>query len=254
MEIEGKVAIVAGGASGLGRAVCEQLAKRGASVAVLDRDAQAAQAVAGCLGEAIAFEVDVTDTRSVQDAIDATLERFGAVHVNVNTAGVPDGVKLVSSRGEPGSLETFERVIAVNLVGTFNVMRLAVAAMLRNEMRDGERGVVVNTASAAAFEGQVGQVAYSASKAGVVGMALPIARDLAGTGVRVNTIAPGLFETPMMEGLPDRVLEQLRGVLLEPPRVGRPQEFAALAAHIVENTYLNAECIRLDAATRLNAR
>jgi 3-hydroxyacyl-CoA dehydrogenase / 3-hydroxy-2-methylbutyryl-CoA dehydrogenase len=253
MEIESKVAVVAGGASGLGRAVCEQFAARGARVAVLDRNVQAAQAVAGRLNEAIAFEVDVTDARSVQDAIDATLERFGAVHVNVNTAGVPDGVKIVS-RGEPGSLETFERVIAVNLVGTFNVMRLAVAAMLRNEMQDGERGVVLNTASAAAFEGQVGQVAYSASKAGVVGMALPIARDLAGTGVRVNTIAPGLFETPMMDGLPDRVLEQLRGVLLEPPRVGRPQEFAALAAHIVENPYLNAECIRLDAATRLNAR
>lgn len=253
MEIEGKVAVVAGGASGLGQAVCEKLAECGARVAVLDRDVQAAQAVAARLGEAIAFEVDVTDTRSVQDAIDATLERFGAMHVNVNTAGVPDGVKIVS-RGEPGSLETFERVIAVNLVGTFNVMRLAVAAMLRNEMQDGERGVVLNTASAAAFEGQVGQVAYSASKAGVVGMALPIARDLAGTGVRVNTIAPGLFETPMMGGLPDRVLEQLRGVLLEPPRVGRPQEFAALAAHIVENPYLNAECIRLDAATRLNAR
>jgi NAD(P)-dependent dehydrogenase (short-subunit alcohol dehydrogenase family) len=254
MEIEGKVAVVAGGASGLGQATCEKLAECGARVAVLDRDVQAAQAVAARLGEAIAFEVDVTDTRSVQDAIDATLERFGAVHVNVNTAGVPDGVKIVSRSGEPGSLETFERVIAVNLVGTFNVMRLAVAAMLRNEMQDGERGVVVNTASAAAFEGQVGQVAYSASKAGVVGMALPIARDLAGTGVRVNTIAPGLFETPMMGGLPDRVLEQLRGVLLEPPRVGRPQEFAALAAHIVENPYLNAECIRLDAATRLNAR
>ncbi|HEV7941587.1 MAG TPA: SDR family NAD(P)-dependent oxidoreductase [Solirubrobacteraceae bacterium] len=253
MEIEGKVAVVAGGASGLGRAVCKLLAGRGARIAVLDRDVQAAQAVAASLDEAFAFEVDVAAAGSVQDAIDATLERFGAVHVNVNTAGIPDGIKIVS-KGEPGSLETFERVIAVNLVGTFNVMRLAVAAMLRNEPQDGERGVVVNTASIAAFEGQVGQVAYSASKAGVIGMALPVARDLAGTGVRVNTIAPGLFETPMMNGLPDRVVEQLRSVVLEPPRVGRPQEFAALVAHIVENPYLNAECIRLDAATRMNAR
>lgn len=145
-------------------------------------------------------------------------------------------------------------MIGVNLVGTFNVMRLAIAAMLRNEMQDGERGVVVNTASIAAFEGQVGQVAYSASKAGVVGMALPVARDLAGTGVRVNTIAPGLFDTPMKDGLPDKVFQGLQKVVLEPPRVGRPQEFAALVAHIVENTYLNAECIRLDAATRLSAR
>jgi 3-hydroxyacyl-CoA dehydrogenase / 3-hydroxy-2-methylbutyryl-CoA dehydrogenase len=253
MEIEGKVAVVAGGASGLGRAVCELLAERGARVAVLDRDAQAAQTVAAGLGEAIALEVDVADGRSVEDAIAATLERFGAIHVNVNTAGIPNGVKVVS-RGEPGSLETFERVIAVNLVGTFNVMRLAVAAMLRNESQAGERGVVVNTASAAAFEGQVGQAAYSASKAGVVGMALPIARDLAGTGVRVNTIAPGLFDTPMKNWLPDKILQRLLSFALEPARLGHPREFAALVAHIVENQYLNAECIRLDAATRLNAR
>jgi 3-hydroxyacyl-CoA dehydrogenase/3-hydroxy-2-methylbutyryl-CoA dehydrogenase len=253
MVIEGRVVVVAGGASGLGRAVCELLAERGAMVAVLDRDAQAAQAVAAGLGEAAAFEVDVTDARSVENAIAATLERFGAVHVNVNTAGIPDGGKIVS-KGEPGSLETFQRVIAVNLIGTFNVMRVAVAAMLRNEPHDGERGVVISTASAAAFEGQVGQAAYSASKAGVVGMALPIARDLAGTGVRINTIAPGLFDTPMKDGLPDKIFEGLQKVVLEPARVGRPQEFAALAAHIIENPYLNAECIRLDAATRLNAR
>jgi 3-hydroxyacyl-CoA dehydrogenase/3-hydroxy-2-methylbutyryl-CoA dehydrogenase len=253
MEIEGKVAVVAGGASGLGRAVCELLAGRGARIAVLDRDAQAAHALAARLGEALAFEVDVTDARSVEHAIDATLERFGAVHVNVNTAGIPDGAKIVSG-GEPASLDAFERVIAVNLAGTFNVLRVAVAAMLRNEPQDGERGVVVNTASAAAFDGQTGQAAYSASKAGLIGMALPIARDLAGTGVRVNTIAPGLFETPMMDGLPDRIVERIRSYVLEPARLGRPQEFAALVAHIVENPYLNAECIRLDAATRLNAR
>lgn len=253
MDIEGKVALVAGGASGLGRAVCEHFVQRGARVAVLDRNAQAAQAVAASLGDAIAFEVDVTDAGSVQDAIATTLERFGAIHVNVNTAGIPDGGKVVS-KGEPGSLETFERVIAVNLVGTFNVMRVAVAAMLRNEMQDGERGVVVNTASAAAYEGQVGQAAYSASKAGVVGMALPIARDLAGTGVRVNTIAPGLFDTPMKDGLPDKVGERLLSFVIEPARIGYPSEFAALAATIVENPYLNAECIRLDAATRLGAR
>jgi 3-hydroxyacyl-CoA dehydrogenase/3-hydroxy-2-methylbutyryl-CoA dehydrogenase len=253
MKMEGNVAVVAGGASGLGRAVCEQLAERGARIAVLDRDMEAARALAARLGKAVAFEVDVTDAGSVEHAIDATLEHFGAVHVNVNTAGIAGGAKIVSG-GAPASLEAFEWVISVNLVGTFNVMRVAVAAMLRNEPQDGERGVVVNTASAAAFDGQVGQAAYSASKAGVIGMALPIARDLAGTGVRVNTIAPGLFETPMVDGLPDKVRERLRSYVLEPARLGRPQEFAALVAHIVENPYLNAECIRLDAATRLNAR
>lgn len=253
MQVEDRVVVVAGGASGLGRAVCELFAARGARVAVFDRDVEAARTVAAGCGDALALEVDVTDAGSVERAIDATLERFGAVHVNVNTAGIADAGKVVS-QGEPGSLEVFERVIAVNLVGTFNVMRVAVAAMVRNEPLDGERGVVVNTASAAAFDGQAGQAAYSASKAGVVGMALPVARDLAGSGVRVNTVAPGLFETPMQEGLPERIIERLRRFVLEPARLGRPAEFAALVAHIVENPYLNAECIRLDAATRLNAR
>jgi 3-hydroxyacyl-CoA dehydrogenase / 3-hydroxy-2-methylbutyryl-CoA dehydrogenase len=253
MNVEGKVAVVAGGGSGLGQAVCEELAERGAVIAVLDRDPRRAREVAGQFAEAAAFEVDVANPDSVEAAVRGTVERFGAVHINVNTAGIADGGKIVAG-GEPASFKAFERVIAVNLVGTFNVMRVAVAAMLRNEAEDGERGVVVNTASVAAYDGQAGQAAYSASKAGVIGMALPISRDLAGTGVRVNTIAPGIFDTPMKDGLPDRIVERMQRYVLEPGRLGRPPEFAALVAHIVENPYLNAECIRLDAATRLNAR
>jgi NAD(P)-dependent dehydrogenase (short-subunit alcohol dehydrogenase family) len=253
MNVENKVVVVAGGASGLGRAVCEHFAEHGARIAVLDRNVQSARVVARTLGEAIALGVDVTDAASVEGAIDRTLERFGAVHVNVNTAGIVNAAKIVS-KGEPASLADFEKVVAVNLVGTFNVMRVAVAAMVRNELEDGERGVVVNTASVAAFEGQAGQAAYSASKAGLVGMALPIARDLTGTGVRINTVAPGLFDTPMKNDVPEKVIEGLSRWIVEPARHGRPLEFAALVGHIVKNAYINAECIRIDAATRLNAR
>jgi 3-hydroxyacyl-CoA dehydrogenase / 3-hydroxy-2-methylbutyryl-CoA dehydrogenase len=253
MNVENKVVVVAGGASGLGRAVCEHLAAHGARLAVLDRDLAGAQVIASALADAIAIGVDVTDAASVEGAIAGVLERFGAVHVNVNTAGIPDAAKIVA-RGEPAPLDGFQRVIAVNLVGTFNVMRAAIAAMLRNDLQDGERGAVVNTGSVAAFDGQVGQAAYSASKAGVIGMSLPIARDLAGTGVRVNAIAPGLFDTPMKDAISEKAIAALTRWILEPARPGRPPEFAALVRHIVENPYLNAECIRLDAATRLNAQ
>lgn len=249
MRIDGKVAVVAGGGSGLGRAVCADLAAGGAAVAVLDRSDTGARDTANALPNAVAIGVDVTDADSVERAIDATLAEFGAVDININTAGVATPAKIVS-RGEPAGLVAFQRVIDVNLGGTFNVMRLAVAAMLGNEPDDGERGVVVNTASGAAFDGQAGQAAYSASKAGVIGMALPVARDLAGTGVRVNTIAPGLFDTPMAGGLPEHVRAGLVATVQEPQRLGRPEEFAQLVRCIVENPYLNAECIRLDGATR----
>lgn len=252
MDIENKVALVAGGASGLGRAVCADLAEHGARVAVLDRDGAGARAVADGLAGAIAVEGDVTDAGSIERAVEAVVAEFGALHVNVNTAGVADAAKIVS-RGEPASLDEFQRVVGINLCGTFNTMRVSIAAMLRNEPEDGERGVVVNTASGAAFDGQAGQAAYSASKAGLIGLALPVARDLAGKGVRVNTIAPGLFETPMSAGLPDPVREGLISMVTEPRRLGRPAEFARLVRSIVDNAYLNAECIRLDAATRMSA-
>ena len=253
MNITGKVAVVAGGASGLGRAVCTHLGEAGASVVVLDRDRAGAEALAAALPAAVGIETDVADAAAVERAIDRALDRFGAVHVGVNTAGVVDAARVVSRRG-PARLEDFERVVRINLCGTFNVMRVAVAAMLQNEPEDGERGVMVNTASGAAYDGQSGQAAYSASKAGVIGLALPVARDLAGTGVRVNTIAPGLFETPMTESLPDRVRAGIEATLVEPARMGRPAEFARMVLGIVENGYLNAECIRLDAAVRPPAR
>ncbi|SFN55289.1 NAD(P)-dependent dehydrogenase, short-chain alcohol dehydrogenase family [Pseudonocardia ammonioxydans] len=253
MNITGKVAVVAGGASGLGRAVCTHLGEAGASVVVLDRDRAGAEALAAELPAALGIETDVADAAAVERAIDRALDRFGAVHVGVNTAGVVDAARVVSRRG-PARLEDFERVVRINLCGTFNVMRVAVAAMLQNEPEDGERGVMVNTASGAAYDGQSGQAAYSASKAGVIGLALPVARDLAGTGVRVNTIAPGLFETPMTESLPERVRAGIEATLVEPARMGRPAEFARMVLGIVENGYLNAECIRLDAAVRPPAR
>jgi 3-hydroxyacyl-CoA dehydrogenase/3-hydroxy-2-methylbutyryl-CoA dehydrogenase len=255
MKVLGKTAIVTGGGSGLGRATCEELAAHGARLVVVDRDERAARQTASALGDgAIAVGADVTDEVSIAEAIATATGTFGALHICVNCAGVVDGHKIVQ-RGEPAPLAFFTRVVTINLTGTFNVMRLAVAAMLINEPDEsGERGVVVNTASVSAFEGQIGQVAYSASKAGVVGMTLPVARDLAGTGVRVNSIAPGLFKTAMLDGMPANVQESLTTMVTEPARLGNPAEFAALARHIVENGYLNGTCIRLDAGTRLAAR
>ena len=253
MDIKGKRAIVAGGASGLGRAVCVELAACGADVAVLDREIDQAREVAREVG-GVAVQVDVTSAESAQRAIADVLGTLGGIDINVNTAGVPHAHKTVAD-GQAAPLDWFRTVVDVNLVGTFNILRLAAQAMLTSTPdADGERGVIVNTSSGAAYEGQVAQAAYSASKAGVIGMAMPIARDLAGTGIRINTIAPGLFETPMLSGMPDRVRASLVEMTLEPRRLGAPAEFASLVRHIVENRYLNAECIRLDAATRLGAR
>ncbi|OQS16166.1 3-hydroxyacyl-CoA dehydrogenase [Nocardia donostiensis] len=252
MDLKNKVALVAGGASGLGRAVCADLTRHGAVVAVLDQDKAKAEEVVQELGGGLALAADVTDAAAIEDAVSQVVRELGALHLNVNTAGVLAAAKIVSRNG-PASLEDFDRVIRVNLCGTFNVMRMAVAAMLNNELDNGERGVVVNTSSGAAYEGQTGQAAYAASKAGVIGFTLPVARDLAGSGIRVNAIAPGLFETPMSEGLPDRVHDGLVRMITEPRRLGQPSEFAHLVRSIVENRYLNGECIRLDAATRLGA-
>jgi NAD(P)-dependent dehydrogenase (short-subunit alcohol dehydrogenase family) len=256
MDISKVVAVVTGGASGLGRATVEALAARGARVMILDRDAARGAEVAAELGDQVAFtETDVTSEASVQQAIAATLETFSAIHVCVNCAGVGSAMKTVGRENVPHDLGVFETVVKINLIGTFNVLRLAAAAMAANEAgEDGERGLIVNTASVAAFDGQVGQVAYSATKGAVVGMTLPIARDLASLGIRCNTIAPGIFNTPLMNAAPDKVKQPLIDMTQFPKRLGHPPEYAALVCHMIENTFLNGETIRIDGAIRMQPR
>ncbi len=256
MQIDGKVAIVTGGASGLGQATAEALAKAGANVALFDLNDQLGEAVANTLGgNGMYCRVDVTSEADVKNAIGAVMARFGSLHVCVNCAGIGTAAKTVS-RGEPHSLEHYVRIININLIGTFNVLRLAAVEMTKNspEGVSGERGVIINTASAAAYDGQTGQAAYAASKGGVVSMTLPIARDLARDGIRCMTIAPGLFETPMAMSLPEKIRTGIIAQLEYPKRFGMPSEYAGLAMHIIENAYLNGECIRLDGASRLPPR
>ena len=257
MQIEGKVAVVTGGASGLGLATVEALLERGAhGVGIFDLNEELGNAVvAKTNGKAIFCKVNVTDEDQVIAAIADVMQAFGAIHFNVNCAGIGPAAKTVG-RGQPCPLDTFSSVINVNLIGTFNVLRLAAVEMLKNEPdgEAGERGVIVNTASVAAFDGQMGQVAYAASKAGVVGMSLPIARDFSRNGIRCNVIAPGLFETPMVGGLSPQVRERIEQQVEYPKRFGEPREYAELACTMFEMPYLNAECIRLDAATRLPPR
>jgi NAD(P)-dependent dehydrogenase (short-subunit alcohol dehydrogenase family) len=251
MKLEGASAIVTGGASGLGAASARRLAAAGAKVVVVDRDADKGKALAAELGDGHAFAAaDVTDAGQVQAAIDKA-GQLGTLRVAVSCAGVGWASRTLDKEGKAHDLGLFETVIRVNLIGTFNVLRLAAAAMARTEPVDGERGVIVNTASIAAFEGQIGQIAYAASKAGVVGMTLPAARDLAPIGVRVCTIAPGIFDTPMLGLLPPQAREALGAGVVNPKRLGDPAEYGALVQHIVENAYLNGETIRLDGALRM---
>ena len=253
MKLAGAAAIVTGGGSGLGKATAQAFAAKGARVAVFDRNAEAAEAVAKAIG-GIALAGDVADPVSAEAAFAKAAAAHGAARILVNCAGI--GVaKRVVGRDGPQPLGDFETVIRVNLIGTFNMIRLFAAAASRTEpLSDGERGVVVNTASVAAYEGQIGQAAYSASKGGVVAMTLPIARELAQYGVRVNAIAPGLFLTPMLLGLPQEAQESLGRSVPYPARLGNPAEYAALAAFIVENPYLNGETIHIDGALRLAPR
>jgi NAD(P)-dependent dehydrogenase (short-subunit alcohol dehydrogenase family) len=254
MNIEGQAAIVTGGGSGLGEAVARELARLGAQVAVLDVNLAGAQRVADEIG-GLACPCDITDTASVTAALDAAQAAHGVARIVMNIAGIGSAKRIIQKDGSAAPLEDFERVVRVNLIGTYNATRLAVARIATAEpLADGERGVVVNTASVAAFDGQVGQEAYSASKGGLVGMTLPLARDLAQFGIRVCTIAPGLFATPLMKELPEAVQDSLAASIPFPKRLGKPEEFAALAAHIVSNTHLNGEVIRLDGALRMAPR
>jgi 3-hydroxyacyl-CoA dehydrogenase / 3-hydroxy-2-methylbutyryl-CoA dehydrogenase len=257
MDLSGAGALVAGGASGLGAATARELAARGARVAVVDLDGERAESVAGELGEgSLALAADVTDEAALGEAVDAVVQAFdGGLGAAVSCAGIGWAERTVGKDG-PAALGPFENVIRVNLIGTYNVLRLAAAAMTQNEpdSEDGERGVVVMTASAAAFDGQIGQTAYSASKGGVVGLTLPAARDLARWGVRVCTIAPGLFDTPLLAALPEQAREALGKSVPFPQRLGRPEEYARLACDIAENSMLNGETIRLDGALRMPPR
>ena len=253
MRIRDVAALVTGGASGLGEATARRLADAGARVAVIDLNAERAEAAGDALS-GVGLCCDVTSPEAVEAALAEIGDAVGAPQIVVNCAGIGTAERIVGRDG-PMRLENFARVIQVNLIGTFNVMRLAAAGMARGEAQEsGERGVIVNTASVAAFEGQVGQAAYAASKGGVAALTLPAAREFARAGIRVCTIAPGILETPMFDGVPDSAREGLLAITQFPPRLGEPDEYAQLVQHIVENTLLNGETIRLDGAVRLPPR
>jgi NAD(P)-dependent dehydrogenase (short-subunit alcohol dehydrogenase family) len=252
MQIQGNTFLVSGGASGLGGATSRLLAEAGGNVIIADINADKGAALAAELGEYTRFvQTNVADEAAVQNAVATAVSAFGALHGAISCAGIGVAEKTVGKDG-PHALASFKKVIEINLIGTFNVIRLAAAQMSQQAPNaSGERGVLINTASVAAFDGQIGQAAYSASKGGIVGMTLPIARDLARTGIRVVTIAPGLFDTPLLAGLPEDVKKVLGAQVPFPARLGQPSEYAALARHIIENEMLNGEVIRLDGALRM---
>jgi 3-hydroxyacyl-CoA dehydrogenase / 3-hydroxy-2-methylbutyryl-CoA dehydrogenase len=255
MRIDGAGAIIAGGASGLGEATARRLHEGGARVVIADLNAEKGKALAAELGERARFvEANVTDPEAVEAAVAAAADADGGLRISVCCAGIGWAQRTTGKQG-PHDLQIFRNVIEVNLIGTFNVLRLAATAMNENEPDDeDERGVCIQTASIAAFDGQIGQVAYSASKGGIVGVTLPAARDLASRGIRVNTIAPGLFDTPLLAALPEENRKALGDQIPFPSRLGRPEEFAELACHIAENPMLNGETIRLDGALRMPPR
>lgn len=252
MDIANKGVFISGGASGLGAACARLLVQSGAKILIADMNSETGIALASELGEAARFvQANVTDEESVQNAVQTAVNEFGGLHIAINCAGIGVAERVLGKNG-PASLASFTRVIQVNLIGMFNTIRLTSAAMANNEpTTGGERGVIINTASVAAFDGQIGQAAYSASKGGIVGMTLPIARELARYGIRVMTIAPGIFDTPLLGTLPEPARISLGQQVPFPPRLGRPDEYAALAKHIIENEMLNGEVIRLDGAIRM---
>jgi NAD(P)-dependent dehydrogenase (short-subunit alcohol dehydrogenase family) len=255
MQIQNHVFLVTGGGSGLGAAAATMLAANGAKVVIADVNEAGGKDIAGFLGGALRFvKADVTDEASTQAAVDLCVSAFGAIHGLVNCAGVAPGERVVGRNG-PHALASFERAVKINLVGTFNAIRLAAAKMSAQPPDpSGERGVIVNTSSVASMDGQIGQAAYAASKAGVNGMTLPIARELARFGIRVVTVAPGIFDTPMLQGMSEEVRASLGAQVPFPSRLGRPEEYAAMVKHIVENEMLNGEVIRLDGAIRMTAK
>jgi 3-hydroxyacyl-CoA dehydrogenase / 3-hydroxy-2-methylbutyryl-CoA dehydrogenase len=252
MDISGKVALITGGASGLGAATARTIVAAGGRVAILDLNAELGQKLRGELGDAARYvRADVSLASEAEEAVKAAVAAFGTLNICVNCAGIGSPQRIITKEG-PADLERFSKVIRVNLIGTFNVARLSAWAMSRNQPgTDGERGVIINTASVAAFDGQIGQAAYSASKGGIVALTLTLARDLAGMGIRVMTIAPGLFDTPLLAQLPEDVKASLGAMVPFPKRLGKPAEYALLARQIIENPMLNGEVIRLDGAIRM---
>jgi NAD(P)-dependent dehydrogenase (short-subunit alcohol dehydrogenase family) len=252
MELASTTALIAGGASGLGAACARRFVAAGAHVVIADKDADRGAALAAELGAKARFaEADVTDEASVGAAVELAVSAFGALHININCAGIGVALRTLSKNGVH-PLDVFRTVIEINLIGTFNVLRLCAAAMATNAPNaEGERGVIINTASVAAYDGQIGQAAYAASKGGIVGMTLPVMRDLSRDGIRVCTIAPGIFDTPLMHALPEAARESLGTQVPFPPRLGRPAEYAQLAQAIIENPMLNGEVIRLDGGLRM---
>lgn len=257
MDLAGKVAIVTGGASGLGEATVRAYVEKGAKVSIFDMNEERANSIISELGadNVIFFNLNVADETSVADAIKATVEKFGALHICNNYAGIGSAAKTFGKDG-PHPMDAYRKVLEVNLMGTFNVSRLAAEQMAKNEPYNehGGRGVIINTASVAAYEGQIGQVAYSASKGGIVGMTLPMARDLAPVGIRVNTIVPGLIHTPLFDSLPENVYQALESTVVNPKRLGKPEEIGHMSVFIAENEYVNGESIRLDGAIRMQPR
>jgi NAD(P)-dependent dehydrogenase (short-subunit alcohol dehydrogenase family) len=255
MKIENKTFLITGGASGLGFATAKIIIDNGGNAVILDINEETGEMAETTLGKKSKFvKTDVSNEEQVQNAIDITIKTFGGIQGIANCAGIGPAMRVVGKNG-PHSLDFFSKVISINLVGTFNVIRLATNVMQNNEPNsDGERGVIINTASVAAFDGQIGQAAYSASKGGIVAMTLPIARELARMGIRVMTIAPGIFETPLLASLPQDAQDSLGKQVPFPPRLGRPSEFASMVKHIVENQMLNGEVIRLDGAIRMGAK
>lgn len=255
MDIKNTVAVVTGGASGLGEATVKTIIKNGGKAAIFDVNEEKGAKLINELGDRSMFvHADVTNEESIISAFSEVVNQFGKVTALINCAGIGNGEKTYSKHG-PHRLDTFKKVIEVNLIGTFNAIRIGAEKMAENEPNEhGERGVIINTASIAAFDGQIGQAAYSASKGGIVGMTLPIARDLASLGIRVMTIAPGLFHTPLFEKLPEHIFQSLESQVPFPKRLGNPQEYAMLVQQIIENPYLNGETIRLDGAIRMQPR
>lgn len=256
MNYDNRTFLVTGGSSGLGGATASMLVEKGANVVILDINEETGKAKEAELGANSRFvKTDVTSEADVMAAIEVANNTFTGVHGVINAAGIAVMGKVLDREGNPHPLDSFARGININLIGMFNVLRLAAQSMAKNEpTEDGERGIIINTASVAAFDGQIGQASYSASKSGVVGMALPIARELARHGIRICTIAPGIFETPMLAELPEEVRDSLGKMVPFPPRLGKPSEFAAMAGHIIENVVLNGEVIRLDGAIRMAAK